>query len=54
MRSSSVFRTVLTPLVGIGVVTLQKLYPLILGGNIGTTFTAALAALSADPARIKE
>uniref|UniRef100_A0A914CH60 Sodium-dependent phosphate transporter n=1 Tax=Acrobeloides nanus TaxID=290746 RepID=A0A914CH60_9BILA len=54
MRSSSVFRTVLTPLVGIGVVTLHKLYPLILGGNIGTTFTAALAALSADPARIKE
>uniref|UniRef100_A0A914DIV8 Sodium-dependent phosphate transporter n=2 Tax=Acrobeloides nanus TaxID=290746 RepID=A0A914DIV8_9BILA len=54
MRSSGVFRTVLTPLVGIGVVSLEKLYPLTIGGHIGTTFTSILAALTADPAKINE
>uniref|UniRef100_A0A914E840 Uncharacterized protein n=1 Tax=Acrobeloides nanus TaxID=290746 RepID=A0A914E840_9BILA len=54
IQSSGVFRAVLTPLVGIGVVTLERLYPLLLGANVGTTFTGVLAAFSADPAKIKE
>lgn len=54
IQSSDVFRTILTPLVGIGVVTLEKLYQLLLGGNVGTTITGVLAALSADPAKIEK
>ncbi|CAD5205988.1 unnamed protein product [Bursaphelenchus okinawaensis] len=54
VQSNSVFRSALTPLVGIGVVTLDRLYPLLLGANMGSSFTGILAALSADPARLKE
>uniref|UniRef100_A0AC34FTK4 Sodium-dependent phosphate transporter n=1 Tax=Panagrolaimus sp. ES5 TaxID=591445 RepID=A0AC34FTK4_9BILA len=54
VQSSSVFRSALTPLVGMGVVTLEKFYPLILGGNVGTTFTGTLAALSADASQLQE
>ncbi|XP_002741946.2 sodium-dependent phosphate transport protein 2A-like [Saccoglossus kowalevskii] len=49
LQSSSVFTSTLTPLVGVGVVTLERTYPLTLGANIGTTITGLLAALaSAD------
>jgi sodium-dependent phosphate cotransporter len=48
VQSSSVFTSTLTPLVGIGVVTLERVYPLTLGSNIGTTITSILAALTAD------
>ncbi|TKR83120.1 hypothetical protein L596_016762 [Steinernema carpocapsae] len=53
IQSSSVFRSALNPLVAIGVVTLDRMYPLIIGGNIGTTFTGILAALSADPKKLQ-
>ncbi len=33
------------PLAGAGVVTLQQVFPYVLGANVGTTFTAILAAL---------
>ena len=46
VQSSSVFTSTLTPLVGIGVVTLERVYPLTLGSNIGTTVTSFLAALT--------
>uniref|UniRef100_UPI00358DE6FD sodium-dependent phosphate transport protein 2B-like n=1 Tax=Myxine glutinosa TaxID=7769 RepID=UPI00358DE6FD len=46
VQSSSVFTSAITPLVGIGVITLERAYPLILGSNIGTTFTAILASLT--------
>ncbi|CAG0900321.1 unnamed protein product [Darwinula stevensoni] len=49
VRSSSVFTSTLTPLVGIGVISLERMYPLTLGSNIGTTSTAILVALAADP-----
>uniref|UniRef100_A0A673WQ46 Sodium-dependent phosphate transport protein 2A n=1 Tax=Salmo trutta TaxID=8032 RepID=A0A673WQ46_SALTR len=46
VQSSSVFTSALTPLIGIGVISLERAYPLTLGSNIGTTTTALLAALA--------
>ncbi|XP_044061376.1 sodium-dependent phosphate transport protein 2A isoform X2 [Siniperca chuatsi] len=46
VQSSSVFTSAMTPLVGIGVISLERAYPLTLGSNIGTTATALLAALA--------
>ncbi|KAE9548756.1 hypothetical protein FO519_008029 [Halicephalobus sp. NKZ332] len=53
VESSSVFRSALTPLVGIGVLTLERLFPLIIGSNIGTTSTGIVAAFSADPTKLQ-
>lgn len=50
VQSSSVFTATLTPLVGIGVISVDRVYPLTLGSNLGTTTTALLAALAADGA----
>ena len=49
VQSSSVFTSTLTPLVGLGVITIDRMYPLTLGANIGTTTTAILAALAQEP-----
>ncbi|KAK3088083.1 hypothetical protein FSP39_014464 [Pinctada imbricata] len=50
VQSSSVFTSTLTPLVGVGVISIERMYPLTLGSNIGTTTTAILAALAqSDP-----
>lgn len=46
LQSSSIFTSTLTPMVGIGLVEVETVYPLFLGSNIGTTFTAMLAALT--------
>lgn len=46
VQSSSVFTSTLTPLVGIGLITVETVYPLFLGSNIGTTTTSILAALA--------
>ncbi|XP_078117593.1 sodium-dependent phosphate transport protein 2A [Sander vitreus] len=46
VQSSSVFTSTMTPLIGIGVISLERAYPLTLGSNIGTTATALLAALA--------
>ena len=54
VQSSSVFTSALTPLVGLGVVTVERVYPLTLGANLGTTVTGTLAALTADPARVHD
>ena len=48
VQSSSVFTSTLTPLVGIGILTVETCYPLFLGSNIGTTTTGLLAAMSSD------
>jgi sodium-dependent phosphate cotransporter len=54
VQSSSITTSVLTPLVGVGVLPLSKMYPLSLGANIGTTFTAILASLvSSSPAAVQ-
>uniref|UniRef100_A0A3P8TDS9 Sodium-dependent phosphate transport protein 2A n=1 Tax=Amphiprion percula TaxID=161767 RepID=A0A3P8TDS9_AMPPE len=46
VQSSSVFTSAITPLIGIGVISLERAYPLTLGSNVGTTATALLAALA--------
>ena len=46
VQSSSVFTSTLTPLVGIGLLTVETIYPLFIGSNIGTTVTGLLAALA--------
>ncbi|XP_007535177.1 LOW QUALITY PROTEIN: sodium-dependent phosphate transport protein 2B [Erinaceus europaeus] len=46
VQSSSVFTSAMTPLIGIGVISIERAYPLTLGANIGTTTTALLAALA--------
>lgn len=53
VQSSSITTSVIVPLVGAGVVTLEQLFPFTIGANIGTTITAMLAALStANPAAV--
>nr|XP_046915614.1 sodium-dependent phosphate transport protein 2C-like [Dermatophagoides farinae] len=54
VQSSSIFTSALTPLAGIGIISLEKIYPLTLGANIGTTTTGILAALAADPNRLHD
>ncbi|KAK3558328.1 hypothetical protein QTP86_017266, partial [Hemibagrus guttatus] len=46
VQSSSVFTSAMTPLIGLGVISLERAYPLTLGSNIGTTTTAILAAMA--------
>lgn len=46
VQSSSIFTSTLTPLIGIGIITVERAYPLTLGSNIGTTTTALLASLA--------
>lgn len=45
VQSSSITTSTFTPLVGVGVVQLEQMYPITLGANIGTTITALLAAM---------
>jgi len=45
VQSSSVTTSALTPLCGLGVLPLDKMLPLTLGANIGTTVTALVASL---------
>ncbi|XP_060069065.1 sodium-dependent phosphate transport protein 2B-like [Ylistrum balloti] len=54
VQSSSVFTSALTPLVGVGVISIERMYPLTLGSNIGTTTTGILAALAQDADKIRE
>lgn len=51
VQSSSVFTSTLTPLVGLGIITLERVYPFTLGSNIGTTITGIMAALTANSSR---
>jgi len=48
IQSSSVTTSLLVPLAGAGVVRLEKIFPVALGANIGTTVTALLASLAGD------
>ncbi len=53
VQSSSITTSVVIPLVGAGVVTLEQLFPFTIGANIGTTITAMLAALAlGEPAAV--
>lgn len=48
IQSSSVTTSLLVPLAGAGVVRLEKIFPVTLGANVGTTVTALLASLAGD------
>jgi len=48
VQSSSVTTSLLVPLAGAGIVKLEKVFPVTLGANIGTTVTALLASLAGD------
>ena len=48
VQSSSIFTSALTPLIGVGVVSIERAFPLTLGANIGTTATGILAALASS------
>ena len=53
VQSSSITTSILVPLVGAGVLTLEQMFPFALGANVGTTITAILAALATgQPAAI--
>ena len=52
VQSSSITTSALTPLVGIGVLKVERMYPTVLGANIGTCITGVLAALSADASKL--
>ena len=52
VQSSSITTSALTPLVGVGVITVDRMYPTVLGANIGTCVTGVLAALAADSAKL--
>ena len=51
VQSSSIFTSTLTPLVGLGIITVERVYPFTIGSNIGTTVTGILAALTANNAK---
>uniref|UniRef100_A0A671DKP2 Sodium-dependent phosphate transport protein 2B n=1 Tax=Rhinolophus ferrumequinum TaxID=59479 RepID=A0A671DKP2_RHIFE len=53
VQSSSVFTSTLTPLIGIGVISIERAYPLTLGANIGTTTTAIMAALASPGSTLR-
>jgi solute carrier family 34 (sodium-dependent phosphate cotransporter) len=46
VQSSSVTTSLIVPLAGAGMITLESIFPYTLGANIGTTVTAMLAALA--------
>jgi solute carrier family 34 (sodium-dependent phosphate cotransporter) len=48
VQSSSIITSTFTPLVGLSILTVEQMYPLTLGSNIGTTCTAFLASLVTD------
>ncbi len=47
VQSSSITTSLLVPLAGAGLLTLEHAFPITIGANIGTTVTAFLAALAA-------
>jgi len=46
VQSSSVTTSLVVPLVGAGLLTVEQIFPYTLGANVGTTITAMLASLS--------
>jgi len=50
VQSSSITTSLLVPMFGAGVLTLEAGFPIMLGANIGTTVTALLAATVTGPA----
>ena len=53
VQSSSVFTSALNPLAGMGIVGIERVYPLTVGADIGTCVTAILAGFTNDPNQIQ-
>jgi sodium-dependent phosphate cotransporter len=53
VQSSSITTSLLVPLAGAGLVTLQQAFPITVGANIGTTITALLASLASSGANAR-
>ena len=54
VQSSNIVTATLIPLCGIGIVTLERVYLLTLGSNIGTTITGVLTAFASPPLSMKK
>lgn len=50
VQSSSITTSLLVPLIGAGIISLEVAFPITLGANLGTTVTALLAALAGTQA----
>jgi sodium-dependent phosphate cotransporter len=48
VQSSTITTSIMVPLAAAGVVSIQNIFPVTLGANVGTTITALLAALAAS------
>ena len=46
VQSSSITTSLLVPLAGVGVITLEQAFPVTIGANLGTTLTALMASLA--------
>ena len=55
VQSSSITTSVLTPLVAVGLISLEEMFPLTLGANIGTTITGILSAtvVTSNPVEVR-
>lgn len=49
VQSSSITTSLLVPIIGAGVLTLEAAFPIMIGANIGTTITALLASAVTGP-----
>lgn len=52
VHSSSVTTSILVPIVASGVITVENAFPITLGANLGTTFTAIIASLTGNVAAV--
>ena len=52
VRSSSVTTAILVPIVASGILSIENAFPITLGANLGTTFTAIIASLTGNPAAV--
>jgi len=52
MQSSSITTSTLTPLVGVGLIKLEKMFPFTVGANIGTTVTGIMSALASSNIKV--
>jgi solute carrier family 34 (sodium-dependent phosphate cotransporter) len=48
VQSSALVTSTLTPLVGVGALPLEQMYPLTLGANLGAAFTSIMAAMAVE------
>lgn len=54
VQSSNIITATLVPLCGVGMITVQRVYVMTLGSNIGTTITGILSAFTAPPSTLKK